>query len=367
MKIYTVTFLINNYGSVLQAYALQTCLRELGAEPTIIVKTPKQQNSRLVSWARSWLAVLKPYKHYSLVQRIKRRLDNKKYAIKNKKLGDFINNNISVTRITDEQVFLSNIEKTDVFLAGSDQIWSIILNPLSEWYTLQWLRGKENLKYSYAASIGLSELTQEQMSIYEKGLSLLQTVSLRERQAVNLLTPLFPNRIRQDLDPTLLYDKVFWRKIEALRPVNEPYVFVYMLRPDENVILLAKRIAKEKGLKVFYTGLYADSFVDVETVCDAGLPEFLSYIDNADVVVVNSFHGTVFSVLFEKPFLSVKVASTSSRVESFLEMTGLMSQYVEETENPYSLTVDYSTAEIVLERERKKSRDYLKSICNSNK
>lgn len=360
MRIYTVTFLINNYGSLLQAYALQSRLREFGAEPEILVKLPKQRPSRL----RSWLSVLKPVKHYSLMQRIKKRLHVRRYAEKNRKLSQFKNSNISYTNIENEQLLCKNVSTGDLFLAGSDQIWSVALGPLSKWYTLQWLDKKGIRKYSYAASIGLSELSEEQIGAYKEGLSEFQVLSLREKQAVKLLSPVFPATVRQDLDPTLLYDKTFWRKIESPRLVDEPYVFVYMLRPDNHVIKLAKRVAQEKGYKVIYTGLLADHYNGVETVCDAGIPEFLSYIDHADVVVVNSFHGTVFSVLFEKPFLSVKVASTSSRVESFLEMTGLMSQYVEDVNRSYFLNLDFSAALKILEKEREKSLKYLKSICS---
>ena len=362
MKIYTVTFLINNYGSLLQAFALQSRLREFGTEPDILVKLPKHRTSRL----RSWLSVLKPVKHYSLMQRIKKLLHVRRYAEKNKKLSQFKNSNISYTNIEDEHSFCKNISIGDLFLAGSDQIWSVALGPLSKWYTLQWIEKKGIKRYSYAASIGLSELSEEQINAYKVGLSGFQVISLREKHAVDLLSPGFAGKIRQDLDPTLLYDKTFWRKIESSRLVEEPYVFVYMLRPDNNVIKLAKRIAQEKGYKVIYTGLLADHYHGVETVCDAGIPEFLSYIDHAEAVIVNSFHGTVFSVLFEKPFLSVRVASTSSRVESFLEMTGLMSQYVEDVNGTYSLNPDFSAALKILEKERDKSLEYLKSIIALN-
>lgn len=360
MNIYTVTFLINNYGSVLQAYALQTCIREFGAEPVILFKLPSKHRSLL----SSWISVLKPVKHYSLVQRIKKRLHVKKYSIKNEKLKLFRAENLSVVKISDKSLFLKKIGEEDVFLAGSDQIWSMAMSStLSPWYTLQWTKGVNNKKYSYAASIGLSELTKEQISAYSEGLASFEMISIRENQGFNLLKPLFPQKIRQDLDPTLLYDGAYWRRIESERLIKEPYIFVYMLRPDNNVIKLARRVAKEKHCKIIYTGLLADNYKGVTTVCDAGVEEFLSYIDNAEVIIANSFHGTAFSVLFEKPFLSVKVASTSSRVESFLGMVGLMSQYVEDINQDYSLSVDFTNARRILEKERRKSLNYIQSIC----
>ena len=128
----------------------------------------------------------------------------------------------------------------------------------------------------------------------------------------------------------------------------------------------AQKVAKERQCKIVYTGLFFYKSPNLKTVCDAGIEDFLSYIDYAEVVVTNSFHGTVFSVLYEKRFLSVKIASTSSRVDSFLEMTGLKTQSVESANDNYSLdNIDFAKAKEVLEIERRKSLDYLQSICNS--
>lgn len=365
MKIYTVTFLIDNYGSILQAYALQCRLKEFGAEPIIIEPTSNLCHSKIYYSFRTLMRVLKPVRHYSLMQRIQKQLHVKKYSVKNDKLKLFRDEYLSVLKIPDKIHFLNQVHEKDVFMAGSDQIWSMAMSStLSPWYTLQWTKEVPNKKYSYAASIGLSRLTADQMHGYSIALALFDTISLRESQAVDLLASVFPQKVRQDLDPTLLYDSSFWRELKAGRLINEPYIFVYMLRPDNNVIRLARRIAKEKQCKIIYTGLLADNYKGVNTVCDAGIAEFLSYIDNAEVVITNSFHGTAFSVLFESPFLSVKVESTSSRVESFLGMTGLMSQYVSDVNNPYSLNVDFTDALQILERKRVVSLEYLKSICS---
>lgn len=361
MRIYTVTYLINNYGSILQAYALQCRLKEFGGEPVIIYKKATQSNSFLHTLKR----VLTPQKHYSLIQRIKKEQQKKKFEKKNEKIAGFISKNLSTKEITKIDDFVKGVDANDVFLAGSDQIWNVLNSSLSKWYSLQWVQSGN--KYSYAASIGLDKLTEEQRQMYRTGLSEFQMISLRESQAVSLLSPSFENKVRQDLDPTLLYDGNFWRQFASRRKEEEPYVFVYMLRPDKGVIELAKRVAEERKCKIIYTGLYTDRIKGVTTICDAGVEDFLSYIDFADAVVTNSFHGTVFSVLFKKPFLSVKLETTSSRVESFLEMTGLGTRLVKA---PFiSATIpdaDYVKADNVLARERMKSLDYLASICNRN-
>lgn len=362
MNIYTVTYLINNYGSILQAYALQKRLIELGGSPIIIKKEAPEKESFL----HSLRTILRPQKHYSLFQRIKKERQKKYFKIKNSKISSFIHTNLSVLEISDMERFKRSVHSNDVFIAGSDQIWNVMNLTLSSWYSLQWINSDK--KYSYAASIGLDKLNEAQNKLYVEGLADFETISLRESQAVTLLAPLFNGKnVRQDLDPTLLFDGSFWRKMESERLIKEPYVFVYMLRPDMNVIELAKQVAKEKGIKVIYTGLYADKMAGVTTICDAGIEEFLSYIDNAEAVITNSFHGTVFSVLFNRPFLSVKLETTSSRVESLLKIIGMESRLVQAPFDSIDIPdVDYQKAEQILGVERKKSLEYLSMICKDN-
>ena len=361
MKIYTVTYLSSNYGSTLQAYALQSRLNEYGATPIVLLEKKEPVRHRRLY---TLINLLKPKKHYSFWQRIRILLDKKKYLQKETKMNSFIRQNLTVMHIQDRQSFLETVKNTDIFLAGSDQIWNTLYNPLSDWFTFKWVKSG-NKKYSYAVSVGKINLTFEEKQTYKESLADFQQISLREVQAVNELGPVFKDKIRQDLDPTLLYDGNYWRKFASQRLINEPYIFVYMLRPDRGVIELARRVAKEKNCKIVYTGLSAEKMKNITTITDAGVGEFLSYILYADAIVTNSFHGTVFSILYEKPFLSVSVASTSSRVESLLGQLGLKAQFVKDTNDRYSLDVDYTDALNRLDLLRKKSIEYLRTICES--
>ena len=361
MNVYTVTFFDGNYGSILQAYALQSRLREYGAAPYIL---SKRKHKRKLPRIFSIWRVFKSEKNYSFFQRLQRFLQRDDFEEKRLKLSIFVRENLSVKEITDKEKFIQSLSSKDIFLAGSDQIWNVLNKPLSNWYSLQWINNQYK-KYSYAASIGLTSLTQKQIQDYAIGLADFRTISLREAHAIKAFSTLFPNKIRQDLDPTLLYDAVFWQKIESPRQIKEPYIFVYMLRPDNKLIDIARTIAKEKKCKVVFTGTYSYKYEGVQTICDAGVEDFLSYIDNAEAIVTNSFHGTVFSILYEKPFVSVKIASTGSRAESLLRLLHLDSQLIESTQQEFSIDVDYSNTQKILIDERKKSLEYLQSICNS--
>ncbi len=364
MNIYTVTLVHKNYGSLLQAFALQSCLRDFGATPYIVLKENGKKHSnayyflsRIYSDIRY---VLKSDPDYPFIKRLKLRLDDYKFNIKYKKLDSFIKEKISIVSIEDERILLNSIPNNSIFLSGSDQVWSAVSK--LPWFALKWVDEKYP-KYSYAASMGKSSLNNEELKSYLESLSTFKTISVREKQAVEIFKPKLGEKVRQDLDPSLLYDQHFWRRIQSPRLIDEPYVFLYRLRPNDDVLYLARKVAKEKQCKIVYTGLYAYRAKDVQTVFDAGLEDFLSYIDHAEAVITNSFHGTAFSIIYEKPFLSAKVATTGSRAESLLTLLNLKSQYVENVHEDYSLEIDYSTVNKTLCEERKKSLEYLKSVC----
>lgn len=366
MNIYTVTYIHKNYGSLLQAYALQTCLKMYGATPIIIQKQNAKSRSKIRLFISRLLSdiifIMKPYQDYDFKRRLRLRIDDYKFGAKYKKLECFTRDMLSIVNITNENDFLDSIDKNSVFLAGSDQIWNSTANLF--WFSFKWVKS-QNLKYSYAASLGVSTLNNDDLKQYIDALSSLEVISLREKQAFSIFKPIFQNKVRQDLDPTLLGDKVFWRKIESPRLVSEPYIFVYRLRPNDDVFGLARRVAEEKKCKIVYTGSYAYRAKDVQTIYDAGVEDFLSYIDHAEAVITNSFHGTAFSVIYEKPFLSVKVATTGSRAESLLSLLSLKSQYIEDVHSDYNLNIDYSKVNAILKKEREKSLEYIKTICSN--
>lgn len=361
MKIYTVTFLNNNYGSILQAFALQSRLKEFGAKPCILQKKTSASHSKCYRKLSGFLHLFKPKENYSFIKKCYMFFDGNKFQGKYVKIDAFVKNNITAYTIDDERSFLSEITNEDFFLAGSDQVWNCC-NPVSPWYSLKWVKGNNN-KYSYAASIAKSALTDNQIKSYKTALVEFKYISLREKHAFDLLEKEFSNQIRQDVDPTLLYDGSFWKKIASPRLIKEPYIFVYRLRPNDDIFQLAKKIAHEKGCKIYYTGLCGAHTKGVHTIYDAGVEDFLSLILHSELVLTNSFHGSVFSILFEKPFLSVNIASSGSRIESLLGKLNLTKQLVNNIDEGYSLEIDYSKAKEILVRERCRSLEYLKSIC----
>lgn len=363
MKVYTATFLNNNYGSFLQAFALQSKIKEIGRESIIIQQNKKNQHDSLIMRIKR---VIKPKKNYSYYRRLKLYFQNKRFSEKYKKIQAFKKQRLDVAYFNGLIDLSNQISEDDILLAGSDQIWSLVLGPLSGWYTFSCNEIPANVKkYSYAASIGLNELTEQQIMEYREALKDFSVVSFREHQAEILLSSSLSCEVRSDIDPTLLYDEDFWGKIASERLVNDRYIFIYMLRPDKHLIDMGKAIGKRLNCRVIYTGLMGDHFRGVDTICNAGIEDFISYIKYSEGVITNSFHGTVFSILFKKQFLSVRISGTSSRVDNLMDIVGLKSNYINSNDSiePFFSRIDYQPVMSKLETERNKSLEYIRRLC----
>lgn len=364
MRVFTVTFLNKNYGSFLQAFALQSVIKANGADPVILKQ--RESTAKHSSFLYRIICFIRPKANYSYYHRILIKLQDKHFAKKFERLNKFCENSISVEYIESLKDIAEKLENNDILLAGSDQIWSMAMGPLSDWYTLESNELPKSIKkYSYAASIGLSELSEEQKIEYQVALRDFKVVSFRESQAKQILAPYISGEVRCDLDPTLLLDSSFWSKVASSRIVDEPYIFIYMLRPDKKLIKMGRQLGKQLHCKVIYTGLLSNRFLGIETVCDAGVEDFLSYIRYADGVITNSFHGTVFSILFQKKFVSVRLADTSSRVENLLSILGMEQRLIDDEKElkKFYDSIDYSSAFEKLEVERRKSMDYIHKLC----
>lgn len=297
MDIYTVTYFRSNYGSALQAYALQQKFVEFGVNAKI-VEQPMNGKKIQYSLYERVRAFLTPEKHYGIKEKLRRIIENRIFKEKEIKINRFVKQNIKTISYEN---FCSELEDGAILLSGSDQIWSIINGNIKDFYLFKSISNKNVFKVSYAASIGITDLSGEQLEYYKNALKDYDIVSLRERAAFDQLKKELDNTIvRQDIDPTLLYEGTFWKKIVGKRIIGEKYVFVYMLRPDKNLIFMAKKIARIKHLSVIYMGQFNDFYPGVKTITDAGIEDFLSAIYYADSIITNSFHGTAFSVLFEK-------------------------------------------------------------------
>ena len=369
MKVFMATFVSENYGTLLQAYALQCKLRELDVTP-ILIEFPQRAHTNeqtgIIQRFRSFFCV---EKHYSLIHKIRRKAERSIFRRKRLKVSRFISDNLTMDSYTS---CIDQIENEKcILLAGSDQIWNTLNRPINGFYLFDYVQ-TDNKRCSYAASIGISDLDETQKKYYAEALKGFYSISFREKIAYDLLHDYLVNPIvRYDLDPTLLYNKSFWIDFTNSEVEKKPYIFVYMLRPDKRLITMARIVSKRTGYKIVFLGQYNDVFIGCKTLFAAGVEDFLSAIANAEMVITNSFHCTVFSIIFEKKFVSVEIESTSSSVKNLLSMLSLQNRLIKSIKSLDVIYQEYDTEYVneILEKERKKSLDYLYKIivCTTDK
>ena len=369
--VFVSTFYWNNYGSALQAFALQEAIKKLGHNPCILRQINNDEDKKKIYLAlrtvKRFIWQFKPEKHYGLVKKIRMYLEKNIFEERNRKIKRFCENNIQFYDIDLANPVLPVEIESKWFIAGSDQIWNIIDRRISPLYLFSFLKGENAKKYSYAASIGLETLTKDQIKYYEDTLFNFKSISVREKTSCELLkTTNLREKVRQDVDPTLLFDGEYWANIASERLINNRYVFVFMLRPNLELFDMARELARKDGLSIVYTGLMSYKFDDVIPKLDVGVEDFLSLIQNAEYIITNSFHGTCFSTQFKKRFVSVKIESTGTRARDFLKSVGLEERLIDGKEeiSVIDTAIDYENVNKRLNKMRTTSINYLSSIFN---
>lgn len=346
MKIGIVTFTASdNYGQRLQNYALQEILTKTGND----VYTIKQSEDsitlvRLLIFFLK-LVIGKEKKGNKLWRKIKFYIFDMKY--------------IKYTRTVNTFNPHRNLNKKfDRFVSGSDQVWAPV--PYRFPMYMQFFASSTK-KYSYAASIAAYELDDSVICEYKKYLEDFVLVSVREDRSKKLLDGILDNQKTQvDLDPTLLLDKNEWIKIEKSPKwlKNKNYVLVYNL--DSSIPRELKDLANKKSLDII-------SLMDENSKAYTSDPgEFIYLIHHAILVYTDSYHGTIFSILFEKPFIhavrNVKQYNMNSRFDTLFSKLGIDISQV--TKIHSGVIENFSYDEIIrrIEMERKQSLNTIKII-----
>ena len=323
MKICIVTQpLHNNYGGILQNYALQKVLRDMGQEPVTI-----DYVGRRLTYLRVFISALKTIllrcvgKKRSFLRRNKR----------NRKNSRFVKEYIALSRsVSSYNVDLVKEIGAEVVIVGSDQVWRVRYNrdTINDMY-LKFLENYPIKRIAYAASFGMDnihEYTQKQISEYRKLLSRFVLVSVREKSGVDICKTYLGVQAEHVLDPTLLLTMEDYLKLCEVVPLSETkYLAAYLLDKSSEKNNLVNEVAKNKRLKV--------KKFTADTRCGFSVEEWLAMFRDAECVVTDSFHGTVFSIIFNKPF---KVLSNAirgnARIESLLSTFNLEMDSIEGTD-----------------------------------
>lgn len=294
----------DNLGAVLQSYALSKYIADSIGIATEIVdyKCKKIEDTR--------------FAHSSNI--IKRIPLSVYYKIKRTGFDKFrkMYLPLSETVYTRDTIGESNAVYS-AFIAGSDQIWNTECSDNDLTYFLDFA-DEDKGKIAYAASIGAIKFTKQEIKKYTKYLERFKAISVREQSSVYKLelpsdTPILP-------DPVFLLDKEEWKAVSSTEKHRKKYVFVYLIQEDVNVLDAAGRYAKEHGYDIIINKK------SLEFIINNSPDSFLAWIEHAEAVFTNSFHGTAFSIIYQKLLAAdvvLKDGGTNNRIKELLCSAGL--------------------------------------------
>ena len=306
-----------NFGAVLQAYALQEYISYYFGEARVL----DYHNTRIdKSYSRPKLADM----FHKPKQTFFRFTQSILYMQKNAKIDEFRNRYLKLTKRYDENDIYEANSEADVFITGSDQVWNYMIIGKDTNYFLDFVV-PEKRTCSYAASIGVKYIPDDYIEKYKNAISKIQMISVRETAGIRTLADIGIDKVEVMPDPTLLLPKEVWEKLSIMPVIKGKYILVYKITKADQLIRFAKDLAKKTGLPIIYIPNDLKSGIVGSLKLSVGPREWLGYIHNAEYVVTNSFHGTVFSILFGKKFfaeVSDKVNPSTSRLMTLLSMFG---------------------------------------------
>lgn len=404
MKTATVTWVsYNNYGTMLQAYALQQFLLSNGIDNTIVSDKEiiEEQHGRINSkniHTKEHLSFTSPQKTKieRFVQRIKKyclspqkliraykekRADlkdakrNKIYKDTQEKFDVFKNTKLLISKPYNTSQLNDLSNQFDLFLCGSDQIWSVFRQNFNGYFYLNFTDKK---KISYASSIGTENISTEQMETIKKWLNDFSAISVRESQTARQLSENIGKEVEWVVDPTLLFDKNFWSHFakDGLK-IRKRYIICYFLRNNEQYFRYAEKLAQCLKLKILLIPGHCDLYKKRECVNSAiGPCDFVSLIQNAKFVLTDSYHATLFSLIFNKSFLCFKRFEETDefcqniRIVSLLEKINLENRFVDSDVflKEHTAAIDYKEINEIISNFTQKSKEFLlnnlKENCN---
>lgn len=361
-KIAQITWITyTNYGTFLQAFALQQVLKQLGFNSALI--DDSRYVGAIVSMKGRLLSLLSSIYHRTY---FKNKRQKKLYR-------SFADSFLTIDRNWIDYKDLNN--RYNTFICGSDQIWSPLLPNHHDGFYFASFASESAKNIAYAPSLGSKTYSAEYATLTSKWISKFSFLSARESSGAKILSEISgKNDVATVIDPTLLLPSKDWIEFEKKNTTTSsklqcrPYLLTYFLTRNSKYFDAAKRIAKEKGLLLVSLNSLPNLHNDFDVVLECGPMEFLSAIANAHYVITDSFHGTIFAIHFHRPFLTFKRFATNAansqnaRVENLFEKLEIKDNFLGE-DDPLRLPQQPNWKRIseLLDIERSHSLNYLKS------
>ena len=358
------THFSDNAGAALQAYALQQVCNQIPDCKSELINYQKKgwkkrQSSRMqyatgygpISWALQTMILFRRYRFMSFQR--KNLIQYPKHSALHRK------------------DLKSLLERYNIFLIGSDQVWNVNSDFFDDTYLLDFVsRDGKWRKGSYAASIGMDALPESYKRHFGELLSDFDFIGVREKQAEKIVREVTDRPVKWVLDPTFLLNKEEWKKIEN-KPSLQNYIFVYYRSKSEGLREFSEKLSKEHKIPIVEYGGTLKLIPSAISMPHPSADTWLGYLSNAQFVVTDSFHACAFSVNLNKPFyvfVNSGVASMSSRIYSLLELFSLQTRLVtKDTDLSLVQPIVWDSVNENLASIRKECKNWLeKSILGDN-
>lgn len=365
-----------NYGNRLQNYATQEVIRTLGYDvETIKNNTMNIDKKNKVPNKLQKISQLRNYSSTELINKIRLKIYSNRNSekinnAKKQKRNNFLRFtdiyiNESDFILSDNNIPNGVADKYAFFVTGSDQVWNPNFERFSGVDFLSFAPKQQRI--AFAPSFGITELQTEHKKQFKEWICEMNSISVREEAGAKIIKDLTGRDAEVIIDPTLMLTKEKWlsiAKASKFKPKNK-YLLTYFLGNQTSKIRKSiKAIAQENNLDI----------INLADVCDldyftADPGDFITYINSANVVLTDSFHGAVFSTLFKVPFVIYgregSLPSMNSRIETFTSKFKLESRKAENIEkNNQIFNVDFSHVDKILNLERERVFNYLKKALD---
>ncbi|MBR1889687.1 MAG: polysaccharide pyruvyl transferase family protein [Alloprevotella sp.] len=370
-------FNVNNFGAELQAYATQKAMQNLGYDAEIIdlpyYKSPnfKREKESYPFFPLPTAVKLKE-KVAALRRGLKYKFSSRKFKRRIEKFEQFHRENtrFSQQRYEGISALYNTPPQYDVYCVGSDQVWNPY-NYVSLYPYFLTFSPDNARRMSYASSFGVSSVPAAAKPVFSECLSKLSAISVREQAGVTLVKELCDKPATLVCDPTLLLRSADWEQVEKkIEDLPSSYVLVYDLHPIPYLWVAAEHIARLLNLPIVrINSENARKYAGGVNLEDIGPAEFLYLFRHATFVVTNSFHGTAFSINFQKDFYCIlsRTQRNNSRQLSLLDTCKLSHRALYEDATLPSaeeLSISYVEATDCLEQFRRTSIDFIKNAID---
>ena len=349
---------VYNAGASLQAYSLVTYLNSLGHEAEIIHYTPPYQlNYRLFGIGNKKYdkPVLRGlYQAVKFPGRLRRWMSPRRRAF------DRFTAALPLTkRYRSYEKLKTDPPFADVYFAGSDQIWNTIFPTGKDPAYYLGFVPSGKIRASYAASFATKDVVNEWKPQVKQWLEKFHDISVRESSGVRIVQDLGVLGAVHVCDPVLLLPRAHWEQLAASHlTVEEPYLFVCDFDQDPRIENYCQGVARKNGWKIY--SLFKNNY-STRCFCQAGPIEFLTLLHGASFVVSNSFHASVFSLIFEKQFaVFFRNEEINARLEDLMVYLDLQ-HMINPISDSYEI-VDYQKVTPVLRRYADRSTEYISSV-----